>query len=274
MAEGDPQFSTPPGRITVGRRLRARREEAGLSLDEVAQRTRVPLRHLQAIEEGHYASLPSITYAMGFAKAYARTVGLNEAELGRDLRQELGGTFEARPDYVPYEMEDPTRVPSRGLAWAGLAVAALIVLGVAIWYGSAMFRGGPAAEVAVPAPAGGEAPVAAPAPVPSPTALAGGEQVTLVAKDEVWLRIYDARNQTLALKTMKPGERYDVPRDADKPMINIGRPDAVTVTINGSEVAPLGPPERAIKDVEISAAALRARPAAGSPTPVASGSGQ
>lgn len=258
MAEGDPLMSPQAGRTTVGTRLRGRREEMGLSLDEIAQRTRVPLRHLHAIEDGNYGSLPSITYAMGFAKAYARTVGLDEVELGRELRQELGSTFEERPEYVPYEMADPTRVPSRGLAWAGLAVAALIVLGVALWYGSAMFRAGPAAVVATaPVPVGPVVPV----PVVRATAAvpAAGEQVTLVARNEVWLRVYDAKNETLLIKTMQPGERYDVPRTADRPMINIGRPDAVTVTINGSEVAPLGPPERAIKDVEISAAALRGR---------------
>lgn len=272
MAEGDPLTSAAAARMTVGTRLRARREEMGLSLEEVAQRTRVPLRHLQSIEAGSFTSLPSITYAMGFTKAYGRAVGLDEVELGRELRQELGSSFDERPEYVPYEMADPTRVPSRGLAWAGLAVAALIVLGVALWYGSAMLRGGPAApEVATapaPVPVGDVPPAAAPAPPPVP---AGGEQVTLVANNEVWLRIYDANNDTLVLKTMQPGERYDVPRSADKPMINIGRPDAVTVTINGSEVAPLGPPERAIKDVEISARALRARAApAAAPSPVAS----
>jgi cytoskeleton protein RodZ len=45
-------------------------------------------------------------------------------------------------------------------------------------------------------------------------------------------------------------------------MINVGRPDQLVVTIDGQQVAPLGGPERAIKDVGISADALRARTAA------------
>lgn len=270
MAEGDPQFAAPPARTTVGTRLRARREEMGLSLDEVAQRTRVPLRHLEAIEQGSYTNLPSITYAMGFTKAYARVVGLDEAELGRELRRELGSTFDERPEYVPFEMADPTRVPSRGLAWVGAAIAGLIVLAGAIWFGSSWLRNAStsapqtaAADASAPA-----APPAARASMAVPPPNAAGEQVTLVAKEEVWVRLYDANNDTLVLKTLAPGERLDVPREASRPMINIGRPGAVTVTINGSEVAPLGPPERAIKDVEVSAAALRARgtPAAGAGT--------
>ena len=274
MAEGDPQFAAPPARTTVGTRLRARREEMGLSLDEVAQRTRVPLRHLQAIEDGTYASLPSITYAMGFTKAYARVVGLEEAEVGRELRKELGSTFDERPEYVPYEMADPTRVPSRGLAWIGVVVAGLIVLGGAIWFGSSWLR---SSNTAAPQTAAVEAPAPATprAPAAQPTAAApvGGEQVTLVAKEEVWVRLYDAANETLVLKTLAPGERLDVPREANRPMINIGRPGAVTVTINGSEVAPLGPPERAIKDVEVSAAALRARGSTAA-APAAGGTGE
>lgn len=58
---------------------------------------------------------------------------------------------------------------------------------------------------------------------------------------------------------MAAGERYDVPPGADGPMINLGRPEAIRVTINGSLVAPLGPAGRAIKDVPVSATALRAR---------------
>ena len=37
---------------TAGLRLRRAREAAGLSLDDVAARTRVPTRHLDAMERG------------------------------------------------------------------------------------------------------------------------------------------------------------------------------------------------------------------------------
>ena len=42
-------------------------------------------------------------------------------------------------------------------------------------------------------------------------------------------------------------------------MINVGRPDKLPVTLNGSAVPPLGTGERAIKDVPVGAAALAAR---------------
>ncbi|MGL1664223.1 DUF4115 domain-containing protein, partial [Vibrio parahaemolyticus] len=50
----------------------------------------------------------------------------------------------------------------------------------------------------------------------------------------------DATGKTLFQGEMKPGDHFDVPADANKPMINVGRPDKLSVTVNGSNVPPLG----------------------------------
>jgi hypothetical protein len=109
-----------------------------------------------------------------------------------------------------------------------------------------------------------DASTVAAAPEATPTPIAGG-QVVLTATDSVWLRVYDATGKTLIEKTMQPGEQYSVPGDAANPMINIGRPDKLQVTINGSAAPALGDGKRAIKDVPISAAALQARGTAAAP---------
>ena len=235
--------------------LRSAREASGLTLAEIAARTRVPLRHLEAIEAGDYTSLPSPTYAVGFARAHARATGADDVEIARQVRVELDRIGPRTPEYVPYETADPTRVPSRGIAILGAGIALAVLVLVGLYYGTSLFRGGvatdaPAAQVAAtPVPV---KPVAAPAP---PT----GGQVSLVATDEVWLRVYDADNKTLYLGTMKAGDRFDVPAAANDPMINVGRPDKLQVTLNGSSVPPLGTGERAIKDVRVSGPAIAAR---------------
>ncbi|WP_231727430.1 MULTISPECIES: helix-turn-helix domain-containing protein [unclassified Sphingomonas] len=271
---GDPQLFPK----TVGERLRDARVAQGLDLAEIAARTRIPQRHLDAIETSSYSSLPSITYVMGFCRAYARAVGVDDVELSRELRRELAGSYHRDPPRVAEEFREPRRVPSAALAIGALVVAIVAIVAVGLIYAPGMF-------------APGEAPVAEQArverdlgiaPQPAPVASAGGVsarpdpaaaaaaaptsagQVTLTAKEEVWVRVYDASNETLVMKTLAPGERYDVPMNADRPMINVGRPDQLTVTINGSQVAPLGDGSRAIKDVGISAEALRGR--GGAPT--------
>lgn len=260
----------------VGEKLRDARLAQGLELSDIASRTRIPLRHLQAIETSDYSGLPSPTYAVGFVKSYARAIGADEVALAKELRAETSGIFAAREVYESYDPQDPVREPSSGLVWAGAVIAVLLLAAVGLWYGTDLFR----SSGSVPEPLATETPVTAPESAPSPAAaVTGNGQVTLTATEAVWLRIYDADGKRLFEKEMAAGERYDVPQDAKGPMINLGRPEAVRVSVNGSDVAPLGTPGRAIKDVPISATALLARgtgapPAAtpGTPAPAATAS--
>lgn len=246
---------------TAGERLREAREAQGLSLAEIAARTRIPIRQLEAIEASNFAALPSITYSVGFAKAYARAVGADEVAIARDVRSQNDQGVR-RTDYETYTVAEASRVPTAGIAIIACILALLLAIGGGLWYGTSLFR----AEEA-PAPVLSETAEEQPAPAPTPTPAASG-QVTLTATDEVWMRVYDAAGTTLYENTLKPGDRYDVPADANNPMINIGRPDKLQVMLNGSLVAPLGDGRVAIKDVPIGAAALQAR-ANGTPLPVA-----
>jgi transcriptional regulator with XRE-family HTH domain len=60
----------------VGRALRSAREKLGLSLTEVADVTRMAVRHLEAIEQARFDGFSAPVYALGFARNYARAVGL------------------------------------------------------------------------------------------------------------------------------------------------------------------------------------------------------
>ena len=259
---GDRVEEQAPDRAGV--RMRAAREAQGLTLAEVAQRTRVPLRHLEAVEASDFAALPSPTYAVGFARAYARAVGVDEVAVARDVRGELS-QVERAPQYVPYETADPDRVPSRGLAIFGLGLALAFLILAGLYFGTDMLRADAPVRSA-DLRLNGPVPVTAnPTARPTPAA---PRQVTLAAgEQEVWLRVYDANNATLYLGTLAPGAKFDVPPTANRPMINVGRPDQLRVTINGRPVPPLGDGRRAIKDVAVDADSLAARlsgtPAAG-----------
>lgn len=254
-----------PAPPTVGARLRAARLAQHLDLDDIAGRTRIPLRHLRAIEDGDYSQMPTPTYAVGFAKAYARAVGEDEVAIAREVRGQSELTTK-RTEYTPFETDEPARTPSGAVTIVATLVALLLLIGAGLYFGTTLFRGDGLSN-ATPVPAASPASDFVPGGAASPVAPAAGGQVTLVANDEVWLRVYDAAGKSLFEKTLSAGERYDVPADADGPMINVGRPDKLQVLVNGAAVAQLGDGRIAIKDVGISAAALAAR---GVPAPSAS----
>src|SRR3954447_2110805 len=107
MAEAHEDLATDN---PVGERLRAAREEKGLSLDDVARQTRIPIRHLEHIERGEWDALPAITYSVGFARSYANAVGLDGPAGGAELGEQRGG---ARSNVAGpaayYEPADPAR---------------------------------------------------------------------------------------------------------------------------------------------------------------------
>jgi hypothetical protein len=59
--------------------------------------------------------------------------------------------------------------------------------------------------------------------------------------------------------SLKPGERFEIPAGAARPMIRTGRPNALRVTVGNREIPPLGQAERTIADVSLLPADLIAR---------------
>ena len=241
---------------TVGEQLKAARDERQLTLTDIAAQTRIPIRHLEALESSDFAALPGSMYSIGFAKSYARYVGLDQITIANEMRAELAqgghaGFVPATPDYEP---TDPDRVPPRWLAWAAAAFAVIGLIGYLAWKSFAMSAAAPAASV--------EETEAAPEEtaqgLTTPAATTGGS-VVITASDMVWIKIYDADNKRLFESEMKSGESYTVPADANNPMILTGRPQALQVTVGGKPVATLGKSDQTISDVGVSAAALLAR---------------
>src|SRR3546814_915766 len=198
--------------------------------------------------------------------SYARAVGLDEVQIAREVRAELEAQDAITGTrYEAFEPADPARVPPRYLAWTAVALALILAIGYGIWR-TQFFTAPTDEEIALTEVPEATRPALRPGAVtaPMPPAPPAGN-VVLTATDTVWLRIYDGNDKRLFEKEMAAGETYTVPADAQNPQILTGRPQALRVTIGGKEVAPLGPADRTITDVGISAAALNARPAPAAP---------
>lgn len=77
-----------PSDDSLGASLRAARLASGLSMAELSTKTRVHPRFLTALEQGEYAVLPSRIFSMGYVRAYAGALGLDELNAVERFKQE------------------------------------------------------------------------------------------------------------------------------------------------------------------------------------------
>src|SRR5690348_7481497 len=115
--------------------MRREREMRGVSLEEIAESTKIGTRSLRALEEEDFERLPGGIFNKGFVRAYARFLGLDEEQAVSDFEaawQEHQGTkgpgLELQPEPQPEEPE----ASSNHL----LLISAIVLLAaVAVAYG-------------------------------------------------------------------------------------------------------------------------------------------
>lgn len=257
-----PEMQTDEGR-RAGVMLAEARAAAGLELAEVSARTRIPQRHLAAIEAGEYAKLPSRTYAVGFSRTYARLVGLDERTVTEQVRLDLAAgdpQGPMRPDR--FEPGDPARVPSRRLAWFSALAVVVLVVGAFTFYRTYFSPGLGPPPLTAPTPTAAAPTVPAAAARPQATAAPTGPVVFTGLVDGTWVKFYDGAGKRLFEGQMAKGQSFTVPADAQDPQAWTGRPNALAITVGGRPVPKLSEVETVMKDVPVTAEALLARPTA------------
>lgn len=254
----------------AGAMLAKARKKAKLTLETVAERTRIPQRHLAAIEAGEYSKLPSRTYAVGFSRTYARLLGLDEREVTQQVRLDLDAgdpQGPSRPDR--FEPGDPARVPSRRLAWLSALAVVLLVIGGFTFYRTYLSPGLGPAPLTAPEPTRAPKPVASTAPGVPAAVAANGPVVFTSLADGTWVKFYDGAGKRLFEGQMARGQSFTIPAEAAQPKAWTGRPNTLAITVGGRPVAKLGEAEVTMKDVPVDAASLLARPAPAATSPAA-----
>src|SRR5271169_2910897 len=71
---------------SIGSTLKQRREARHLSIQQVAEQTRVRMHYLQALENDDLSAIPSMVQARGFLRLYAEFLGLKLDELSSGPR--------------------------------------------------------------------------------------------------------------------------------------------------------------------------------------------
>jgi cytoskeletal protein RodZ len=149
--------------------LRAERERRRLTLDQVADETKIAQRHLAALERGDVRNWPGGMYRRAMMRAYAESIGVDREY----ALQQFEAAFEPPPPAPPAPVV--TAEPASGVAlWRPsrplIAVAAVfvgLVLSAVLWRAAATSGAEPVLQTSEPVAAAPERPAETPAVLPA-----------------------------------------------------------------------------------------------------------
>lgn len=128
-----------------GQELRREREARGIAIESITDATKISSRHLVALEEEHFDTLPGGVFNKGIVRGYARVVGLDEnvwVDRFMSAYQESGQLKDDDVSWIEFaeniskgRVEDAPR-PDMRLRWAGVAVLLVLLsaLGWFVWH--------------------------------------------------------------------------------------------------------------------------------------------
>lgn len=225
----------------LGEALRGQRLRRGLEVQEIAAATRIPRRHIEAIERGQFDSLPSGVYRSSFLRQYARLLGLDESEIITSFHQQY-----QEPELPLPAVPHKRRPAPLGLLCLMLVAGALIGI-YDLWQRDERARSRTENHPAVQARIGHaervqEAPakeIAAPAPAPAPPPDESlGLHVSLSATEPVWVMVTSDGVQvfsgTLAESQAKQFE------GSRKITVLVGNAAGLLYSMNGKTYGPAG----------------------------------
>lgn len=256
----------------LGQLLKKARTQKGISLDELQELTKIRKRYLEAIEDGNYKILPGNFYVRAFIKSYSETVGLEPDEVLRLYRSVIPDTSPEPTNEPKRRQTKPPRNSDKMSKWASaLLVIAfpLLILSVLYYYyvrspNEDHISRNPApltdntsqSEPEVKEPII----VVTPEPVPEPEpvqvaeinlvktegstdfyVIKNSKELSIhiqVVGDQCWMAIQKLNKNGEYIEENLPLQRNDE-RDwtfDDSVYFNIGKANALKVTINGTEI--------------------------------------
>jgi cytoskeleton protein RodZ len=253
---------------SFGERLQREREMRGITLEEIAEATKIGTRSLRALEQQDFDKLPGGIFNKGFVRAYARYLGLDEEQAVADYLAALAEATAAgkatrleaaAPEHNMLVSEDEESQPIRlplGLIAVVVVVAVLLFSG---WRylsrnGLPKLRHVRAADsprsAANPPPS---APDSAPS-VANPLVTEDGFVVRVKSKEDSWMSIVADGKEVMSGVLPKAAEKSIHARQSV--VLKTGNAAGIELFHNDKPVPSLGGGGE-VKTVEFTAAGLR-----------------
>ena len=257
MDEVPATVTAPPPARTIGERLRAGRERAGLSVAAAAEKLHLDNKVIEALEADRFADLGASVYIRGHLKRYGEFVGEKGDELVASYSSGARAALPPPPDLTQVPKGERRSDPKR-LVTPLAGLGAVVVLAGAIWLVSShkapkaaksdVATDVPAASTLAQPPSGATTPasavatpVVAQAPAVAPATgtaavvaapAARDTQLKLELTTDSWVEVYDARGQRLYYDVASAGSVQSVSGRGPLRVI-LGNAGGVAVQVDG-----------------------------------------
>jgi cytoskeleton protein RodZ len=275
--------------LEIGRRLKAARESQGLTIQDLATRTRIHAAYLVKIEAGIVEGLPGPTFVRGFMRNYIQTLGIDDHSLVEAVA-ELGQAPPSVPPPQPMSLSTTEKLlgmETEKTNWTKwLLIGALLIL--VVWVGYLVVRVStsgdstptpaatpaaqpPTAAPSAPAPPPGATPAATPAAPGPASSIAPGSQappgrpgavaeprsnlrLTVRGLEDTWVRLALDRQPAVDV-LVHPAESLNFDAN-DEIRLTVGRSQGVSIYLNGEEVALPSAKNRLVTDMVLNKLSL------------------
>jgi len=136
-----------------GERLIIAREAQGYSQQAIAEELHLPVRYIQWIEEGAFEKLPSLVFARGYVRSYAKVVHTDAEPIISAFDCIYGGSCQKNNIKSVSKVQQQVKLGDPVMRWSGWFFLVLVIAAVVWWWKTQYGLAPPAEPVAAMAPA-------------------------------------------------------------------------------------------------------------------------
>jgi cytoskeletal protein RodZ len=231
--------------VSIGDTLAEARRQAGLTVTQVSQRTRIRETIIRGIEQGDFSACGGDFYARGHIRSIAAVVGAEPEPLIHEYDEAHGAPEAIRAADV-FEPSTPIAIKEgRRLNWSvAMILALLVVVGFGAYHlfsSSSPHGGGGTTAAALPSPGHSHspAPSASPSAAPTHPASTGSSQVViqLSAVEDCWVFLTDDQGNTIYSGVIPAGSSQTW-KESRSVSLRLGNPAGVVLTVDGKKQSP------------------------------------
>jgi cytoskeletal protein RodZ len=223
--------------VSIGESLAEARRQAGLTVAEVSQRTRIRESIIRAIEQDDYSACGGDFYARGHIRSIARVVGADPGPLIREYDAQHGplGTIRAADVFEP---STPIKIRERHSPSLSMIVAVVLlaIIGFGAYRLVSSHHDGPKPAASATHRASASAKPAS-RPSPTPSARRSDVVIKLTAVEDCWVQLTKNSDGSQIYMGVLPAGSSKTWTEKQAVSMKLGNPPGVVLTVDGKRRA-------------------------------------